>query len=101
MSCKFSALTLRDLAFKTAFFFPPWAKIPIGPGYRVPSVQKVRTQVDIATGAVGLITEPGQADVMIMGRELPKPVLADGGCQNVTSRCRLAGAIPKSKTRLI
>ncbi|HEY6952633.1 MAG TPA: NADH:flavin oxidoreductase/NADH oxidase [Bacteroidota bacterium] len=53
------------------------ARIPIGPGYQVPFASAVRKQAGIATGAVGLITEPRQAedilqrddaDVIVMAR---------------------------------
>jgi 2,4-dienoyl-CoA reductase-like NADH-dependent reductase (Old Yellow Enzyme family) len=43
----------------------PGAKIPIGPGYQVPFAEAVRRQADIATAAVGLITEPAQAEAII------------------------------------
>ena len=49
------------------------------PGYQVPFAERIRREADIATGAVGLITEPeqadaivatGQADVVLLAREL-------------------------------
>ena len=43
----------------------PGAKIPIGPDYQVPFAEAVRRQADIATAAVGLITEPAQAEAII------------------------------------
>ena len=55
------------------------AAIPIGPGYQAPFAERIRREAGIATGAVGLITEPvqaehivrtGQADVVILAREL-------------------------------
>lgn len=54
------------------------AKIPAGPGYQVPFAETVR-KTGIMTGAVGLISEPrqadqiiseGRADLVLMGREL-------------------------------
>lgn len=57
----------------------PRQQIPIHPGYQIPLAQAVRTQADIATGAVGLIHSPdlaesvianGQADLVILGRAL-------------------------------
>lgn len=57
----------------------PGGAIPVGPGYQVPLAASVREQAGIATGAVGLITEPaqaeqilatGQADVVVLAREL-------------------------------
>lgn len=55
------------------------AKIALGPGYQVPFAARIRTEAGIATGAVGLITEPeqaervlaeGSADLVLLGREL-------------------------------
>jgi len=55
------------------------AKIPLGPGYQVPFAARIRTGAAIATGAVGLITEPeqaerilaeGSADLVLLAREL-------------------------------
>jgi 2,4-dienoyl-CoA reductase-like NADH-dependent reductase (Old Yellow Enzyme family) len=40
-------------------------KIPLVPGYQVPFAQKVRKETGVLTGAVGLITEPLQADSII------------------------------------
>lgn len=54
-------------------------KITVGPGYQVPFAAELRREAGIATGAVGMISEPaqaetllasGQADVVIMAREL-------------------------------
>jgi 2,4-dienoyl-CoA reductase-like NADH-dependent reductase (Old Yellow Enzyme family) len=41
------------------------AVIPIGPGYQVPFAERIRREAGIATGAVGLITHPEQADAII------------------------------------
>jgi 2,4-dienoyl-CoA reductase-like NADH-dependent reductase (Old Yellow Enzyme family) len=55
------------------------APIPVGAGYQVPLAERIRRDADIPTGAVGLITEPsqadaiirnGRADVVLMGRQL-------------------------------
>jgi 2,4-dienoyl-CoA reductase-like NADH-dependent reductase (Old Yellow Enzyme family) len=45
----------------------PHVKIPLGPGYQVPFAARIRQEAGIATGAVGLITEPAQADGIIAG----------------------------------
>ncbi len=56
----------------------PDAVVPAGPGFQAPFAAAVRREVGIATGAVGLITEPaqaeeivstGQADAILIGRE--------------------------------
>lgn len=44
----------------------PHAEIPVGPGYQVPFAKKIRHECSILTGAVGLITEPSQANDIIM-----------------------------------
>jgi 2,4-dienoyl-CoA reductase-like NADH-dependent reductase (Old Yellow Enzyme family) len=41
------------------------AAIPLGPGYQVPFAAAIRKQADIHTAAVGLITEPAQAEAII------------------------------------
>jgi 2,4-dienoyl-CoA reductase-like NADH-dependent reductase (Old Yellow Enzyme family) len=55
------------------------AAIALGPGYQVPFAAAVRERAGVATGAVGLITEPvqaeaivasGQADVVLLARAL-------------------------------
>lgn len=54
-------------------------RIPVGPGYQTPFAEKIRREAGIATGAVGLITSPhqadhiirtGQADIVLLAREL-------------------------------
>ena len=36
----------------------PAVKIPLGPGYQVPFAERIRREADVATIAVGMITEP-------------------------------------------
>ncbi|HEX2973280.1 MAG TPA: NADH:flavin oxidoreductase/NADH oxidase [Tepidisphaeraceae bacterium] len=57
----------------------PTARIPIAKGYQVPFARRIRDEADIRTGAVGLITEPrqaneiivsGEANLILLGREL-------------------------------
>lgn len=57
----------------------PVAKIPVGKGYQVPFASEIRRQAQIATGAVGIIVEPqqaneiitsGDADLVLIGREM-------------------------------
>lgn len=43
----------------------PHAKIQLGPGYQVPFAEKIRRETGIPTGAVGLITEPQQAEAIL------------------------------------
>ncbi len=57
----------------------PGVKIPAGPGYQTPFAERIRREAGIATGAVGLIRSPfqaehilrtNQADLVILAREL-------------------------------
>jgi 2,4-dienoyl-CoA reductase-like NADH-dependent reductase (Old Yellow Enzyme family) len=43
----------------------PDAKIPAAPGFQVPFAERIKREAGIATGAVGMITEPQQADEVI------------------------------------
>ena len=43
----------------------PGARIPIAPGYQVGFAERIRGEAGVATGAVGLITEPEQAEEII------------------------------------
>jgi len=64
----------------------PRVKMPIGPSYQVPFAERIRREAQIATGAVGMITEPhqaeaiiaeGKADVVLLARQmLEDPYLA-------------------------
>ncbi|MDX3109594.1 NADH:flavin oxidoreductase/NADH oxidase [Nonomuraea angiospora] len=56
----------------------PDQRIPVGPGYQVPFARQVRDKAVLPVGAVGLITDPdqaetvlgeGSADVVLLGRE--------------------------------
>lgn len=57
----------------------PGAKIPTAPGYQVAFADRIRREAQMQTGAVGLITDPqqandiirnGQADLVLIGRAL-------------------------------
>ncbi len=56
----------------------PHAKISVGPGYQVPFASAVRQQAGIATGAVGLITEPQQAEQILQEGHADAVFLARG-----------------------
>jgi len=56
----------------------PDAKIPVGTSYQLPIADQIRREAGIATAAVGMITEPeqadeivreGRADLVLLGRE--------------------------------
>jgi 2,4-dienoyl-CoA reductase-like NADH-dependent reductase (Old Yellow Enzyme family) len=55
------------------------AKIPVAPGYQVEFADRIRREAGIATAAVGMITEPhqangiverGEADIVLLAREM-------------------------------
>ncbi|WP_173262087.1 NADH:flavin oxidoreductase/NADH oxidase [Streptomyces pacificus] len=57
----------------------PRVRIPAGPGYQVPFAARVRNETELPVAAVGLITDPaqaekvlanGEADAVLLGREL-------------------------------
>jgi 2,4-dienoyl-CoA reductase-like NADH-dependent reductase (Old Yellow Enzyme family) len=54
----------------------PAAKIEIGPGYQVPFAEAIRKEADIAVGAVGLITEPAQAEEILSGGKADAVLIA-------------------------
>jgi 2,4-dienoyl-CoA reductase-like NADH-dependent reductase (Old Yellow Enzyme family) len=56
----------------------PYARVQTGPGYQVPFAESIRREAAIPTAAVGMITEPeqadgiiqeGRADFILLGRE--------------------------------
>jgi 2,4-dienoyl-CoA reductase-like NADH-dependent reductase (Old Yellow Enzyme family) len=68
-----------DLIDCSSGFAVPDEPVPFGPGFQVPFAARVRAEAGIASGAVGLITEPaqaeqivatGQADVVLLGRQM-------------------------------
>jgi 2,4-dienoyl-CoA reductase-like NADH-dependent reductase (Old Yellow Enzyme family) len=52
------------------------AHIAVGPGYQVPFAAQIKREAGIATGAVGMITTPEQADGIIRRGEADAVVLA-------------------------
>lgn len=52
--------------------------IPVAPGFQVPFAARIRREAGIATGAVGLITEPLQAQQIVEGGDADLVLLARG-----------------------
>lgn len=57
----------------------PHAKIPVGPGFQTPFAARIRAEAAVPTAAVGMITDPhqanaivaeGQADLVFLAREM-------------------------------
>jgi len=56
----------------------PLQKITLGPGYQVPFAQKVKAEVGLPTMAVGLITDPQQAEDIVASGQADMIALARG-----------------------
>jgi 2,4-dienoyl-CoA reductase-like NADH-dependent reductase (Old Yellow Enzyme family) len=54
----------------------PDAKVIIGPAYQVPFAERIRRETNVLTGAVGLITDPQQADRIIRSAQADIVLLA-------------------------
>lgn len=52
------------------------AHIPVGPGYQVPFAARIRKEAQIATAAVGMITDPTQANAIVANGEADLVLLA-------------------------
>lgn len=59
-------------------FVIPYERVPFGPGFQVPFSARIKSETGIATGSVGCITDPaqaeqivftGQADAVLLGRQ--------------------------------
>jgi len=54
----------------------PYAKVRTGPAYQTPFAERIRRESGILTGAVGMITEPHQADAIIRSEQADIVLLA-------------------------
>ena len=54
----------------------PYAKVQVGPAYQTPFAERVRREAGIMTGAVGMITEPHQADGIVRDGKADMVLLA-------------------------
>ncbi len=71
----------------------PHAKIPLGPGYQVPFAARIRREAGIATGAVGLITEPEQAAAIVANDEADVVLIARESLRDPYFPRRAAGVL--------
>jgi len=74
------ALKQRDCAFihVSSGGLSPLQKIPSAPGFQVPFAERIRRESGLPTIAVGLITEPQQAERIIAGGQADLVALARG-----------------------
>ena len=56
----------------------PRQKIPLGPGYQVHLAERVRREAGVPTWAVGMITDPHQAEAIVAGGRADQVALARG-----------------------
>lgn len=54
----------------------PHQEIPVGPGYQVPFAARIRREADVATAAVGMITDPAQAEAVLTAGDADMVLLA-------------------------
>ncbi|MES9994316.1 MAG: NADH:flavin oxidoreductase/NADH oxidase [Candidatus Thiodiazotropha sp.] len=74
------ALKQRDCAFihVSSGGLSPMQQIPAGPGFQVPFAERIRRESGLPTIAVGLITEPEQAEVIVANEQADLVALARG-----------------------
>lgn len=65
-----------DLIVASSGGTSPQQRIALGPGYQVPFAERIRREAEIATMAVGLITEPHQAEAILEGGQADVIALA-------------------------
>lgn len=54
----------------------PGVRIPVGPGYQVPFAARVKAETDLPVAAVGLITDPEQAEKILANEQADAVLLA-------------------------
>ena len=57
-------------------------RIPVAPGYQVPFARRIRHEAGVRTGAVGLITEPAQAERIVADGDADAVLLARSMLRN-------------------
>ncbi len=75
MSRLFTPITLDgvDLVDCSSGGIDPTATIPTGPGYQARFAARVRREAGMPAGAVGMITQPAQAEAIIASAEARWP----------------------------
>ncbi|QNN21858.1 NADH:flavin oxidoreductase/NADH oxidase [Planctomycetales bacterium ZRK34] len=76
----------------------PHVKIPVEPGYQVPFAERIRREAGIATAAVGMITEPSQADEIIRQSRADLVLLAREMLRNPYWPWRAAQALHQAES---
>ncbi len=60
----------------------PHVRIPVQPGYQVPFAERIRHEAGIPTGAVGMITDPEQAEAILRDGKADMVLLARAMLRN-------------------
>jgi len=76
---------------------PTRQKITVGPGYQVPGAAAVREGVGIAVAAVGMITEPDQAQAIIAGGQADMVLLARAALRDPYWPIRAAASLGRTE----
>lgn len=71
-----------DLIDVTTGGLDPDQRIPVAPGYQVPFAEQVRARTALPVGAVGLITEPEQAEAILAAKSADVVLLAREALRN-------------------
>ncbi len=77
------------------------ARIPVGAGYQVPFASRLRREAGIATAAVGMITDPMQADQIVRNGEADLVLLAREMLRDPNWPIRAARALRAKPAELI
>lgn len=71
----------------------PGVAIPVEPAYQVPFAERIRREAQLATAAVGLITEPAQADAIVRDGKADMVLLARESLRDPSWPLRAAAEI--------
>ena len=74
----------------------PDAKVPVGAGYQVPFAEAVRGRAQVATAAVGMVTDPMQADEIVRNGRADMVLLAREELRNPYWPLRAAQALGRT-----
>ncbi|WP_199192053.1 hypothetical protein [Chlorogloea sp. CCALA 695] len=76
LSKKLKAEGVDLIDCSSGFNTPDYKNYPFGPDWQVPFAEKVRTQAQIATAAVGSIIEATQAEQIVQNQQADSVLLA-------------------------
>lgn len=79
----------------------PNARIDAVPGYQVPFARRIRVEAGVATAAVGLITEPAQAEAIVHGGDAEVVFLARAMLRDPYWPLHAAAALERPEARRV